>query len=101
MIAWALAAVLALLLLWFMSGKKGRVTVTAYTMPWCGACKRLQPEWDRLQAMAGPDLEVVKVNCEEDRCSSISRYPTIVCDGREYSGDRTAEAIKSWALQSA
>lgn len=101
MIAWVAAAAIALLLICLLSGKSGRVTVTAYTMPWCGACKRLQPEWDRLQAIAGPDLEVVKVNCEEDQCSSIARYPTIVCDGREYAGDRTAEAIKAWALQSA
>lgn len=78
--------------------RPGARTIMAYTQPWCGACKRLQPEWSRLEAMAGPQLAVLKVDCSAEACASVSKYPTIVCEGREYTGERSAEAMRGWAL---
>ena len=77
----------------------GRKVITAYTMPWCPACKRLAPEWAKLQQMGHPEIDAVNVDCSTDDCSAIDRYPTIICQGKQYSGDRTAEAMKAWAIQ--
>lgn len=98
LICLALVAVIAVLLLLRGRASGGRPTITAFTQPWCGACKRLQPEWDRLKGLAGAELDVVQVNCSEDDCSAITRYPTIVCKGAQYAGERTAEAMRAWAL---
>ena len=75
----------------------GDRAIVAYTMPWCGACKRLQPEWDRLAGISA--YPVFKVDCERDACASVRSYPTIVCNGSTYpvGGTRTAEAIWAWA----
>ena len=93
----ALTAMICLVLWWGKSGP-GTKTITFYTLPSCGACRRLQPELDRLKAAGPPDVVVEQVNCSEDRCSAISKYPTVVCQGKEYSGERTAEAMKAWAV---
>ncbi|RYF03291.1 MAG: hypothetical protein EOO40_12370 [Deltaproteobacteria bacterium] len=100
-----LLCLLGLLLLSFASGRRTDArppaarTIMAYTQPWCGACKRLRPEWERLEALAGPDLAVVRVDCSSEDCASVSKYPTIVCNGAEYAGERTAEAMRTWALR--
>lgn len=92
-------AVLFLLFVTFTSKPTpGRRVITAFTMPWCGACKRLAPEWERLRQIGPPQVEAVKVDCSTDDCKSIQMYPTIVCNGVQYSGDRTAEAMKAWAV---
>lgn len=85
-------------LAWLTTGGQGVATITFFTLPACGACKRLQPELDRLKGMGPPDLDVVQVDCSTDDCSAVQKYPTIVCGGREYQGERTAEAMKAWAL---
>lgn len=71
--------------------------ITAYTIPTCGACQRLAPEWYKLEQTAAP-LRAVKVDCSQGDCSNIQKYPTIVCQGQEYVGPRTASAMKAWAL---
>ena len=93
------AVVIAVIALcYFTPGpESGAKTITAYTMPWCGACKRLQPEWDRLTAMQSADVGVRQVNCQQQSCTGISSYPTITCSGAVYSGERTAEAMWAWA----
>lgn len=93
----ALTAVIFFVLVWGR-GDSGTKTITFYTLPSCGACRRLQPELDRLKAAGPPDLVVEQVDCSMDRCSAISKYPTVVCQGQEYSGERTAEAMKAWAV---
>ena len=90
--------VVCLLLTLTLRARGGSPTITAYTQPWCGACQRLAPEWARLEQIAPPDLAAVKVDCSTDDCSAVQKYPTIVCNGQEYAGERTAGAMKAWAL---
>ena len=91
---------LVLLIIFFCSqaSRDTRRTITAYTMPWCGACKKLQPEWNRLNSMAGADMAVVQIDCTKGDCSACTHYPTIISNNLEYKGPRTAEAMRAWCL---
>lgn len=102
----SLAPLIALLLVIFLITSHAvaraaptQPTITAYTMPWCGACKRLQPEWDRLNSMASADIAVVQVDCTKGNCRKCSHYPTIISNNVEYKGARTAEAMHAWAME--
>ena len=92
-----------------------------YHMPWCGYCKRLMPEWDKLykdktlnDLVSAGKLEILKINCEEDpapgKRHGVSGYPTIVlyetkkdflssATGLIYDGERTIDAIKPFILK--
>lgn len=86
-------AVLAVaLMLMHIMRRMGPPEIVAYTQPWCPACQRLKPEWERLKAIAGRDLTVLEV--EGAKCD---HYPTILSNGVEYKGERTAEDMKAWA----
>ena len=49
--------------------------------PWCGYCKKLKPDWDKLTD-SYPEI-VTKINCDEDKNKEIANqnniegYPTI------------------------
>jgi thioredoxin 1 len=49
--------------------------------PWCGPCKTLAPELERLAA-AHPDVEVVKVNIDEEPALAarfdVMSIPTVI-----------------------
>eukprot|EP00755_Sulcionema_specki_P011450 Sspe_Gene.49057::Locus_26071_Transcript_1_5_Confidence_0.556_Length_656::g.49057::m.49057 len=50
--------------------------------PWCGHCKRLAPDWDKLaEDTAGKGVVIGKVDCtvESDLCSTygVQGYPTL------------------------
>lgn len=76
----------------------GRPAITAQMQPWCGACKRLKPEWQRLVQIGPPELSVVTIDCSQTDCKGVDHYPMITCKGQEYQGERRAEAMKQWAL---
>lgn len=75
-------------------------TVTAYVQSWCGACQRFKPELMRLAEIGPPDIKVKVVDCgsNEDECAAVTKYPTVLCNHFEYTGQRKAELIKAWAL---
>ena len=73
----------------------------------CGHCKRMMPEWDKLEANHGTTLTVKKVEKDEDpalmKKHSVKGFPTILLLDRngnkikQYEGDRTFDAMKSFA----
>jgi thiol-disulfide isomerase/thioredoxin len=79
--------------------------------PWCGACKRFEPEWSAFEARAAtkyPSLSVVSVDCVNDAnrrtCQQfgIAAYPTVKFVARaggepvEYRGAQTTDALDAW-----
>ena len=79
---------------------------------WCPACRAFVNEWQATGAlMRDDDVEVGAINCEKNRdlCAdwlAVSAYPSIVLLNRQHGtvqlypegGDRTPDAIRSWAL---
>lgn len=79
--------------------------------PWCGHCKKLQPEWESMAKRISKDVKVAKVDATtESRLGSrfqIKGYPTIKYfpAGKksdsgvvDYSGAREVDAMSEWAL---
>jgi len=64
---------------------KGKKVFIQYFAPWCGHCKRLKPEWDRLVARFPPETTdkvlVSEVDCTASRAlcekHEVVTYPTI------------------------
>ena len=70
--------------------------------PWCGHCKKLAPEYEKVGS-AFSDVEnvvVAKIDAtENDTPEEIKGFPTLIfypkgqSKGEKYSGERTADAI--------
>ena len=80
--------------------------------PWCGHCKQLQPEWEKLAKRISKDVKVAKVDATvESKIASrfqVQGYPTIKffpAGGKtdasviDYSGNRDADSMAQWALE--
>lgn len=73
----------------------------------CGHCKRMMPEWEKLEANHGTSLTVKKVEKDEDpalmKKHGVKGFPTILLLDRsgnkikQYEGERTFDAMKSFA----
>ncbi|XP_071715978.1 probable protein disulfide-isomerase A6 [Rutidosis leptorrhynchoides] len=82
-----------------------RGALVEFYAPWCGHCKKLAPEYEKLGASFKKSKSVViaKVDCDEHKgvCSKfgVSGYPTIQwfpkgsLEPKKYEGARTAEAL--------
>ena len=64
---------------------------------WCGHCQRFKPEWQKLKQT--PDIQFAEYDADNAAhkakidAAGVSGYPTIRIDNKEYSGERTADAI--------
>ena len=80
-------------------------TLVLYFTPWCGHCKALKPEWEKLEQTGIKGVTIRKVNADENkdeaRDAGVEGYPTIILynngEKKVYSGARTADAIAKWA----
>ncbi|KAL2231285.1 protein disulfide-isomerase like 2-1 [Sesamum indicum] len=87
---------------------KDRGALVEFYAPWCGHCKKLAPEYEKLGASFKKAKSVLigKVDCDEHKslCSKygVSGYPTIKwfpagsVEPKKYDGARTAEALAAY-----
>lgn len=94
----------------FLQAHKGQPVLLDLYAPWCGHCKRLAPEFDRLPSLASNvafakmDATVEANSKAADSLGKWSGYPTLwlLKSGQgsgpvEYTGDySTAENIAGW-----
>ncbi|PIN05871.1 Thioredoxin/protein disulfide isomerase [Handroanthus impetiginosus] len=85
-----------------------RGALVEFYAPWCGHCKKLAPEYEKLGASFKKAKSVLigKVDCDEHKslCSKygVSGYPTIKwfpkgsLEPKKYEGARTAEALSEF-----
>merc|ERR1712083_959745 len=90
-------------------GKDKDVFVEFYA-PWCGHCKRLAPEYEKVgEAFSDVDSVIVaKIDAtENDTPEDIKGFPTLIfypagkTKGAKYSGDRKQEAIIEYIKENA
>ncbi|NP_001312300.1 probable protein disulfide-isomerase A6 precursor [Nicotiana tabacum] len=82
-----------------------RAALVEFYAPWCGHCKKLAPEYEKLGASfrKAKSILIGKVDCDEHKsvCSKygVQGYPTIQwfpkgsLEPKKYEGGRTAEAL--------
>jgi len=93
----------------YKSKLKGFALLELYA-PWCGHCKQLAPEWEKLgKTMKSLGvLTVAAADCDAHKAIgaayNLKGFPTIVAtmDGKlvdTYTGGRTAPEIASWGMK--
>ena len=101
-----------------MERKKHDVVIVNFFTPWCHWCQKLEPVWEKAAAKmfethpGDERLILAKVDCTSDKAESlctthkIDAFPTIMVFRRDdladrererYHGERTVDAITSWA----
>ncbi|CAI5465358.1 unnamed protein product [Closterium sp. Yama58-4] len=86
-------------------------TFVKFYTPWCGHCKRLAPEWERLAAAfrSSVYVHIAQVDCDahKELCSQfgVTGYPTLKWFPRNsltpetYTGDREVEKLLEFVNQ--
>merc|ERR1719461_1846253 len=90
-------------------GKDGETSVVEFYAPWCGHCKQLKPEYEKLGKMLKGQVGVYAVDASEEKNAPLAQrfqiqgFPTIkVFAGTkvlDYQGERTAEGMQKFAIQ--
>lgn len=78
------------------------IELILYYAPWCGHCKALKPEWEKLKDFISNSKElkgriiIREINCDQNECP-VPGYPTIVMKKRNkeltYDGERNVESF--------
>jgi protein disulfide-isomerase-like protein len=91
----------------------GKTVFVKFFAPWCGHCKKLKPDWDKLMAefdgvKSGPQL-VADVDCTTDGgkilcdANGVRGYPTLKYGDpsalEDYQGGRDLETLKAFATK--
>ncbi|KAF8414166.1 hypothetical protein HHK36_002165 [Tetracentron sinense] len=88
--------------------KSKELWIVEFFAPWCGHCKKLEPEWKKAANNLKGKVKLGHVDCDAEK-SLMSRFnvqgfPTILVFGSDkdspfpYEGARAASAIESFAL---
>jgi thiol-disulfide isomerase/thioredoxin len=90
----------------FSSENKYRYTFIKFYTPWCGYCKRLQPEWRKLQNKYSDKIGFEEYNCDiqKQMCSrhDVTGYPTLKIRDNltqkflQYDGPREYQAMAAF-----
>lgn len=84
----------------------GKKALVAFKAPWCGHCKKLKPEWDKLADAV--EVVIAEVDCtkEQSLCQKhgVQGYPTIkYSDGygwKKYEKGRDYASLESFVTES-
>eukprot|EP00808_Paulinella_micropora_P006367 g63005.t1 len=89
---------------------KGKAAFVKFFAPWCGHCKKMKPDWDKLAGdfASSKTVLIADVDCtvEKDLCSTygVRGYPTIkyftgntAATGDDYEGGRDYSDLKAFA----
>ena len=89
-------------------------SLVLFYAPWCGHCKRMMPVWDELTKLNSTGINVMKVNCDENKDiakkHNIKGFPTVkfLPQGMlktlpnaaiEYNGKRTLSSLQNYLNQ--
>ena len=87
------------------------IWIVEFYAPWCGHCKRLEPEWNKAATELKGEVKVGKVDATVESSLgqrfAVSGYPTIKMFpggkkqdklAEDYNGGRDAASISQWAL---
>ena len=85
----------------YPTGMPGAPKIVLYYSPSCSQCTKFLPQWEAFEnfARSGRNLEVQKINCEENpgSCQGITVVPTIVLFKNNksivYDGDLTSSDL--------
>ena len=87
------------------------IWMVEFYAPWCGHCKKLEPEWNEAATALKGKVRFAKVDCTENQAIaqkfSVQGYPTIkyfdygegktAASAKDFQGGRDASAIQSFA----